>query len=447
MQLVQRTRLALWLVLIACGGCRPMPRTSGPLPHDAYVWQRVWTPEVQTALEQGKSAFGSFVPLCAEVSIAGGKTKVARPAIDYAALRATDRPVGMALRVAPFPGPFREDDAIIRSIIGTARECLTEARRHGLEPVELQLDFDCAEAKLAGYRMWLRALREAVQPLPVCPTVLPSWLDRAEFAPLARECARFVLQVHSVAPPRRPEDTRRLTDPVRAAQWMEQAARVGVPFRVALPTYGYLVAFDAQGKPHGISAEGASSRWPADAQVLRWEADPAELAALVAGWTRERPTALTGIIWYRLPVMGDRLNWRWPTLAAVMAGRAPVSRWHVEASAAQPSEIMVINDGERDEPLPPTIEARWSGSRLLAADALEGYALESPASSAENWLRFRLAPSAALSRLPPGSRRPIGWIRCEESTLIELVSGSFPSSAAHRDPAAAAVAPAQRDGF
>ena len=35
------------------------------------------------------------------------------------------------------------------------------------------------------------------------------------------------------------------------------------------------------------------------------------------------------LLWYRVPVSRDSLNWSWPTLAAVMAGRAPVHRLEV----------------------------------------------------------------------------------------------------------------------
>jgi hypothetical protein len=134
---------------------------------------------------------------------------------------------------------------------------------------------------------------------------------------------------------------------------------------------------------------------------------------------------MTGVIWYRLPVAGDTLNWRWPTLAAVMQGRAPHRNLRIEASAAQPSEIVAINDGERDEPLPEMVEASWSGARFVAADALEGYELERPA---EDRVRFIRQPASTLSRLPPGASRSIGWIRCETLTTIRISLGDGPGS-------------------
>lgn len=411
-------RLALCLLAAAC---TRTPRTNGPLTHEAYVWQRAWTPQVRAAIERGREPFGGFTVLAAEIAFTSDEPKISRPAIDFDALKSAARPVGLAIRIAPHPGPFREDDARARAIAALATERLAEARRRGIQPCELQIDFDCAAAKLDGYRAWLRAIRRAVAPLPVCPTTLPSWLDRREFAPLVRDCGRFILQVHSVEPPRERATTGKLTDPARAVAWVERAAQLGVPFRVAMPTYTYLVAFDSAGKVRGISAEAPSSQWPADAEIVRWEADPGDLAALVARWTKDRPQPLRGVIWYRLPVAGDALNWRWPTLDAVLAGRAPTSRLRLEATTAQPSDLFVINDGERDEPLPQRIEARWENARATASDASEGYELAAP--PAAETLVFQLTGNARLYRLPPGARRHIGWIRCEPSAPIRVSPG------------------------
>ena len=405
---------ALLLLSLALAGCRP---PAARLEQDAYVWQRAWTPQVRAALvESGAADLRSFAVLAAEVNVAVSPPKIVRPAVDFAALAATGKPIALAIRVDPFSGPFRADSAELKTIVATARERLDAARQQGVPPIEVQIDFDCAEAKLDGYRIWLATLRQELA-VPVCPTVLPSWLKHPEFATLARESGRFVLQVHSVAPPRRIENAQKLTDPALASEWVRQAGKLGVPFRVALPTYAYLVAFDARGNALGISAEGPSSRWPAEARVVRWEADPAEIAGLIAQWNRARPATMTGVIWYRLPVAGDALNWRWPTLAAAMQGRVPASSLRLEASDAQPAEILAINDGERDEPLPAALEARWEGAQFIAADALDGYTFAQPA---PGLVRFTRQSAAALSRLPPGARRPIGWLRCEPPAPIHL---------------------------
>jgi hypothetical protein len=156
-------------------------------------------------------------------------------------------------------------------------------------------------------------------------------------------------------------------------------------------------------------------------QIARWEADPAELAELIAQWNHARPSSMTGVIWYRLPVATDLFNWRWPTLAAVMEGRAPRSQLEVKASVTQPTEIVVINNGECDEPFPGRIETCWSEGRFVAADALAGYELDREPGNVRRVAFVRTAETA-LSRLSPGAQRPIGWIRLENPTRITIAA-------------------------
>ena len=114
-----------------------------------------------------------------------------------------------------------------------------------------------------------------------------------------------------------------LCDAANARRWVEQAGRLGVPFRVALPTYTDRIAFTADGKLLATEAEGATHAWPEGTVLRAFRPNAADLAALVGEWTKDRPASLTGLLWYRLPVSTDAQNWRWPTLAAVMQGRPP----------------------------------------------------------------------------------------------------------------------------
>jgi hypothetical protein len=170
--------IAIAVAGFALISCRRIPSTSGPFPQDIYVWQRAWTPEVAEGLTLSRDAARSFVVFSGQITLSDAAPKFARPGIDYRRLKFADRPVGLAIRVDPYSGPFRSDDDAIRSIAEFVRERLDEARKNGVEPTELHFDFDCAAAKLDGYRIWLREVRNAVKPLPVYPTVLPSWLGR-----------------------------------------------------------------------------------------------------------------------------------------------------------------------------------------------------------------------------------------------------------------------------
>jgi hypothetical protein len=114
-----------------------------------------------------------------------------------------------------------------------------------------------------------------------------------------------------------------------------------------------------------------------------------------------------------LPVAGDRLNWRWTTLAAVFSGREPSARLEVEARRPSPGlvELSLANHGEADAPLGggapgSEIAVSWRG-RLVAADALGGFLWEDGGPSSARLRGTRLA----LERLAPGEERTVGWLR------------------------------------
>jgi hypothetical protein len=264
-----------------------------------------------------------------------------------------------------------------------------------------------------------------VRPVPLTITVLPAWMRSSKFRALARAADRFVLQVHSLERPRGPGEPLVLCDTRAARRWARQANRVGVPFRVALPTYGYDVGFDSAGRFLGLAADGSPRGWPADAVVSTVRPDAAALAGLVAEWERRRPALLEGLIWYRLPVGHERLNWSWPTLAALVEGSVPRAR--VEARAAMSSsrlaDVELENKGDGDAELAVRVVVRWSSARLVAADALAGF--EIGETDAHRLTFVPASPPAGertTARLTPGSSRRVGWLRFdrEEVARVEI---------------------------
>jgi hypothetical protein len=243
--------------------------------------------------------------------------------------------------------------------------------------------------------------------------VLPSWLGRREFARLARESGGFILQVHATEKPTLHAAETALCEASSARRWVEKAGGLGVPFRVALPTYTYRMAFSPDGALLGIEAEGEPRIWPQGSVLRAFRPDAARLAALVEEWTRDRPAAMGGVLWYRLPVASDTLNWRWPTLSAVMRGRAPKHSLRLEQSGQQPADIRLINNGEADEPLPRRILAKCMGG-IEAADGIGGYRTESE----KDMVSFLRADELQPARLRPGERHAVGWIRA--AGAIEL---------------------------
>jgi hypothetical protein len=398
---------------------RLAPRASGPLPHEAYIWQRAWNEPVRQSLAGLSSNFASLVVLNAEVVWKQKQPQVVHVPIDYAALRAVPCRIGLALRIGSYPGPFDPDGTETRFLASLARSLLAKAKTNGLSIAELQIDFDCAESKLDGYSTWVAAIRRDVAPVPLVITALPSWLKKRSFERLARASGGFILQVHSLARPKNIETRFDLCDAKAARSAVERAAKLGVPFRVALPTYGYVMAFDRTGSFIGVSAEGPALDWPEGVQLRDVCADPNKMAGLVHDWTENRPASLQGVIWYRLPISGENLNWRWPTLSAVMSGRAPRRSLRTELRRPESGliEITLLNDGESDLADRPVIEVRWRDGRLLAADGLGGYEL---VDSGQNAVHFRPQTQIQSSRIPAGGRQMIGWLRMDNNVEVQI---------------------------
>lgn len=429
--------------LAACG------QQAAAWTQEVYVWQRLQTaPAVAEALRRSAPLVDAFHVLAAEVAWPAGPAGAgqwAPVAVDYARLAETSKPVGLVLRVGAFSGKMQRDDATARLLAARARSLLATARAVGLEPAELQIDFDCAESRLAGYREWLEALRGALDSdarhapaepgtgmrrVPLVFTALPAWLrHEEEFAELARVSDGFVLQVHSLDKPSSPDALPELCDPSKVAGHVARAGKIaaaaGRTFRVALPTYGYLLAFDAQGKFFALAAEGDRPSWPAGTQVRVTGADPEQMSDVARSLANNAPPSCTGVVWFRLPVTGDRLNWSPPTFAAVLAGRSPrrgleaVARWP-EADGGSGNdglaEIILLNTGERAELLPRAVRVTLSGNpatpdslTIAGADGLGGYRWEAQAGEVSGVLSgWRLPPEASLE---PGRQRKLGWLR------------------------------------
>jgi hypothetical protein len=394
-----------------------LAQAAGALPQQVYLWQRAWTEPVRQALVQRGDAFAGVIVLKAEVTWREGKPQLIEVPVDYRTLAGLTNPIGFALRVGPYAGPFNGTNAAAEYLCTLARRIVTEAETARLHVSELQLDFDCASSKLEGYGAWVKAIRERIAPVPLVITTLPAWLDAPAFKSLVQTADGFVLQVHSLERPRSFDAPFTLCDPPAAERATARASEFGVPFRVALPTYGYQVCFDTAGHFVGLSAEGPEKSWPADSRVKEVRSDPLELAQLLLTWSTNSPANLKGIIWYRLPVAGDILNWRWPTLKAMLEMRIPRKSVRVESHrvASRLNNICLVNDGELDISSRLAVNTRWRGARLSAGDGLRGFEMtESEVSSA------RFVAAGEPYRLHAGEQHVIAWVRLTDDREVQV---------------------------
>jgi len=427
---VKRVPLRLTLVGALIGICllvafsipHSTKRSRGRLSNQAYVWQRAWTPAVQSAVRTESAQFTELVYLAAEINFTP-HIQIARVSPDFKSMASSGHPVGVALRIGAYHGKLEADDAVARELCELAQSVVDEAKAGGLKVAELQVDFDCPEAKLDGYRIWISAIKHRLAPTPVVITALPSWLKREEFKPLAAEAGSYVLQVHSLEKPSSIDAPMTLCDPAAARRAVEQAGRIGIPFRVALPTYGYRVAFDQRGKFVGLGAETMAGIDDSQIQTRELGADPIAMAGLVRTWTSDRPASLIGVIWYRLPVNDDTLNWRWDTLQMVIGGRDPVGKTVATVRETQPClfDVELANCGDADTSVPKRVIFRWRNAELVAVDSLAGFDHQAQSNS----VIFEAPEHVAGQRLAPGDRLPIGWLRLSADKEVHADASTF----------------------
>ena len=410
-------RRSSYLFLLAFAACHRTGPPANPLPHRAYVWQREWTPAVRAAVKQAAPKLQGLVVFGTDVSWANRKPKVLRCHIDWQSLHDLHQPVGLAMRIAPWPGPF-DDASITQLLVSEARVLMDQAKTEQVQCTEFQVDFDCAQKKLDGYALWLKALREAVKPTRFAITSLPAWLDEPALSRVLDEVDGWVLQVHSVMP-EKAEARVAACDPRRARIWVEKAARLRHPFEVALSTYSAQAGYSDTGKLLGLALDGVQPAWPDGTRIMQFDSDADELSALVQEWKLKHPPGMTGFLWYRLPVATDQRNWRWPTLAAVIEGRTPTHHLKAVTTSENPVDLSLVNDGEANEDLSKTkIRITWQGVPPTATEALPGWKIEH--TSAQSLVIVAVPPAPPS---PPGGRRSIGWLRFETPTSpqVEIV--------------------------
>jgi Protein of unknown function (DUF3142) len=213
-----------------------------------------------------------------------------------------------------------------------------------------------------------------------------------------------------------------LLDASLARQWVRTAANLGFPFSVALPTYRCLAAYDKTGKLLGVAMDSVDLAWPPGSRTIEFSTDPDAAAALVKEWRSARPAELKELIWYRIPVATDERNWRWPTLAAIMAGRKPVHKLEVIQRGDNPVDLSIKNTGEADRQIGVKLTVTWTGASVVACDALPGWTV---ATEKERAVFTRV--DGILSELPPGSERSVGWLRFDNVVVAQPVVEESPS--------------------
>jgi hypothetical protein len=409
------------LIAAACAclsACTPSspntPRTSGPLPQQAYVWQQNWTPEVQNAVDLLSPQFNELVLLAGVINLNPKTTARTKIDIPWSSIP-TNTQLSIALRIHSFQGPYSISKNPFLQLSSFVHELVTNTSpAHPL--TSLHLDFDCPTSKLADYASWVHALQKQIHPLPITITALPSWIHHQAFKQLAHTAHQVVLQVHGLHLPSSPDAPFSLCDPAEASRAVENLSRLHTPFTVALPTYGYQLLFNASHQLVDVIAEESPSTNPDHLEIRETWTDPATITHLIQLWTHDRPASMTSIIWYRLPIETDQRNWSWPTLQSVMQGVPPTPQLELRA-IRQPdasTTITLSNVGTADDRTPSMITAQWTNATPLAAESLPGFKIIHRTPTSVQWSRTTTNP------LRPNETTPVGWITTSPPTTPAL---------------------------
>lgn len=395
-----------------------LPLPAHALPHQAYVWQRVWRTPLKESIAAYAEQLDGLTCLAAEITPNAQGDVVVFVPLDYALLSSLSAPVTLAVRVGAYPGPFSESAATSQALLRTVETVIHDARKNHLQLAAIEIDFDCATSKLSGYRNWLNQLRGSLQGVPLSITALPTWMSEPDaFAELTQAADHFVLQVHSIQRPMGPGESVELCNPKQALRWVDQANAFWRPFHVALPTYSYELAFDGQGALAQVRGENATAEFNTAWRYERVSADPLELATLVRDLEANMPTFCQGVIWYRLPVDGERLNWDAATWRSVMQGEAPPPLWQTLA-VPQPDgsiEIQVRQISGIATIAPQTVTAKWSAAEAVAWDGQRHYDVELSSTNSLTWRR-----TGAASTMRPDETWTLGWVRLNQPANLEL---------------------------
>lgn len=392
--------LSIVLLSVLCG-CTPDIQHNGTTySHDAYIWQRQWTPAVKTAIANANASIANWHILAAEVDKQGMIQPVV---IDVASLKLTEKPVIPVIRINGQRLNWASDE-LIEAILGLAADW----RKAGLNVSGLEIDHDCATRRLPEYIAFLDHLRLAIsdQQLPVIITALPTWLDSQRLSDLLAKTDGAVLQVHAVSNP-----LQGLFNPQQAADWVKRFSAISpIDFRVALPNYGSRIGWDTDGRISAVESETpVGLTGPRTKELI---VTPQSVATFINNLRQTKLPGLQGFVWFRLPTADDQRAWSLGTWQAVMAEKPLQPKLTVTAIPAQPAgvfDIVLHNESDIDGPAPLHIQVA-NPQRCAAADGLGNYSVRQSATS----LTFHLIKP---STLPAHHYTAIGWIRCPNTEV------------------------------
>lgn len=366
-----------------------------PAPlHDVYIWQRQWTPAVREALSQSRDIFDGVRVLVAQAGREGRWLATRADPQDFAG---DPRP---RVAVVRYDGARSPPDIDVLEVF--LRDLLKRWDAGGSAFTGVEIDYDCGSDRLVDYARRLRQLRLGLpRDVALSITALPSWMGADALDDVLAATDQAVLQVHAVSNP-----SLGLFDAERAESWVRRfALRDTKPFLIAVPAYGSRIGLDEAGRLVAVENEmPVENVAPADAREIHVE--PADVALLLRRLDDDPPPRWRGVVWFRLPVRGDRRAWTLVAIRDIVAGRVPKAALSAAILARDngASDVFITNGGPADAN---AHALRVFAESCSAADATDGWHIE-------RWPGgWRFVPDPGL-RVRGDTKRAVGWVRCKQ---------------------------------
>jgi len=277
-----------------------------------YVWQRHWSDKVEASVRtELEACTHDLYLLGGELESENGQTRWRGTGVPEGLWRHPRAIAVLRLPVRALDDPRQTAAAIVARAgkIGTCR---------------VQLDADVPERLIVRYAEIVEGIRRnwpaGAGDLRLGATFLPCHLNLRVVRRVLGVIDEPVIQLHGIAAPKNHAEGWSLMNRETAFRALRTARALDGRFKMALPTYAYVLTFNPDGSFRRLYAEGLPDDFDLPSGTIREIAAP-DLDLLCEIF--KSPLRLP-VIWFRLPVLGvDRWCLERETLSLLERGELP----------------------------------------------------------------------------------------------------------------------------
>lgn len=307
-------RIGCALIAVPVAMCAQMGPLAGADSgtNGFYVWQRHWSDRVEAAV-------------CSELDAGTHDVYVLGGELEYEGGTARWRGVEVPERIWRHPRVTAVFRLPVQALDETEKVgAAVVARADALGVHRIQLDVDVPERLIVRYAELVEGIRQRwpmeAGELRLGATVLPCHLDRQEISRVLAAIDEPVIQLHGIDAPKKRSETWALMERTTVFRALRAARALDGRFKMALPSYAYILTFNADGSFRRLYAEGLPDDFELPPGTVR------EVAAPDLDLLHEifRSPLRLPVIWFRLPVRGvDRWCLERETLSLLERGDRP----------------------------------------------------------------------------------------------------------------------------